>query len=157
MGLEKYGFELIYPEISISHIFPNDHGCVSLYKLTDKTIKSIQKFSAKDARTWNKMFDEYKLNRDLIISSLNSPPAVPIQYAKAISSNNELTESKIALAGDEFRRRSQSMRSWCDEHFESDEIKAMFGTFVSICRPFSRGCRWRRSVLLDWSNNPRWW
>jgi phytoene dehydrogenase-like protein len=159
LGLERYGFELIYPEISISHIFPNDHGCVSLYKLIDKTLKSIQKFSDKDARTWNKMFEEYKLNRDLIISSLNSPPVVPIEYAKAISSNNELTESKIALAGDEFRRRSQSMRSWCDEHFESDEIKAMFGTFAAFVglSPEDAGggdlCYLFAAIIQDGGNN----
>jgi hypothetical protein len=31
LDLKGYGFELIYPNISISHIFPNDHGCVSFY------------------------------------------------------------------------------------------------------------------------------
>ena len=103
------------------------------------------------------MFDEYKLNRDLIISSLNSPPAVPIEYAKAISSNNELTESKIALAGDEFRRRSQSMRSWCDEHFESDEIKAMFGTFTAFVGLSPEDAGGGDLCYLFASNNPRWW
>lgn len=133
LGLERYGFKVIYPEISLSHIFPNDHGYVSLYKSLDKTLKSIQKFSDKDARSWNRMFDEYKSNRDLIISTLNSPPAGPLlEHAKGMSSIDGLNKSKIALVGDEFRRRSQSMRSWCDEQFESDEIKAMFGAFAAF-------------------------
>lgn len=160
LGLERYGFELIHPEISLSHIFPNDHGYVSLYKSLDKTLKSIQKFSDKDARSWNRMFDEYKSNRDLIISSLNSPPAGPIEYTKGKSSNDELTKSKsIALAGDEFRRRSQSMRSWCDEHFESDEIKAMFGAFAAFVglSPEDAGggdlCYSFAAIIQDGGNN----
>ena len=132
LGLERYGFELIHPEISLSHIFPNDHGYVSLYRSLDKTLKSIQKFSDTDARSWNRMFDEYKSNRDLIISSLNSPPVGPLEFEKGNFSDDDLTTSKISLAGDEYRRRTQSMRSWCDDHFESDEIKAMFGTFAAF-------------------------
>jgi phytoene dehydrogenase-like protein len=160
LGLKRYGFELIYPEISLSHIFPNDHGCVSLYKSLDKTLKSIQKFSDKDARSWNKMFDEYQSNRDLTISSLNYPPAGPIEYVKGISSSNdELTRDEIALAGDEIRRRSQSMRSWCDEHFESDEIKAMFGTFAAFVglSPEDAGggylCYLFAAIIQDGGNN----
>lgn len=159
LGLERYGFELIYPEISLSHIFPNYHGCVSLYKSLDKTLKSIQKFSDKDARSWNEMFKEYKSNRELIISSLNSPPSGPIEYAKGVSPNDELTKSKTALAGIEFRRRTQSMRSWCDEHFESDEIKAMFGTFAAFVglSPEDAGggdlCYLFAAIIQDGGNN----
>jgi beta-carotene ketolase (CrtO type) len=159
LGLERYGFELIYPEISLSHIFPNDHGCVSLYKSLDKTLKSIQKFSDKDARSWNKMFDEYMLNKELIVSSLNSPPAGPMEYPKEVSSHDELTKSKKALAGEELRRRSQSMRSWCDEHFESDEIKAMFGTFAAFVglSPEDAGggdlCYLFAAIIQDGGNN----
>lgn len=160
LGLKRYGFELIYPEISISHIFPNAHGCVSFYKSLDKTLKSIQKISDKDARSWNKMFDEYRSNRDLIISCLNSPPADPIEHDKGISSNDKLTKSKLVLAaGDEFRRRNQSMRSWCDEHFESDEIKAMFGTFAAFVglSPEDAGggdlCYSFAAIIQDGGNN----
>jgi beta-carotene ketolase (CrtO type) len=160
LNLKRYGFELIYPEISVSHIFPNDHGCVSLYKSLDKTLKSIQKFSDKDARSWNKMFDEYKSNRDMIISSLNSPPASPIEHENGISSNDKLAKGKIALtAGDDFRRRTQSMRSWCDEHFESDEIKAMFGTFAAFVglSPEDAGggdlCYLFAAIIQDGGNN----
>ena len=160
LGLERYGFELIYPEISLSHIFPNYHGCVSLYKSLDKTLKSIQKFSDKDARSWNEMFKEYKSNRELIISSFNSPPTGgQIEHAKGVSSNDELTKSKTALAGVEFRRRTQSMRSWCDEHFESDEIKAMFGTFAAFVglSPEDAGggdlCYLFAAIIQDGGNN----
>jgi beta-carotene ketolase (CrtO type) len=154
-----YGFELIYPEISLSHIFPNDHGHVSLYRSFDKTLKSIQKFSDKDARSWNRMFDEYRSNRNSIISALNSPPSVPLEYANGNPPNEDLTMTKIALVGDEYRRRSQSMRSWCDEHFESDEIKAMFGTFTAFLglSPEDAGggdlCYLFTAVIQDGGNN----
>jgi beta-carotene ketolase (CrtO type) len=44
--------ELIHPEIPLSHIFPNGQY-ISMSPSIDMTIKSIDKFSAKDAKTVN--------------------------------------------------------------------------------------------------------
>lgn len=51
LGLGKFGFELIQPEICYSHVFP-DGGYISMYRSVDKTIKSIERYSRKDALTW---------------------------------------------------------------------------------------------------------
>ena len=53
LNLSRYGFELIKPEISYSHIFPNG-GYISMYRDIERTIKSIEKYSKRDAHTWNK-------------------------------------------------------------------------------------------------------
>lgn len=36
----------------------------------------------------------------------------------------------LSTNGDRFRRKTRSMRSWCNENFESEEVKAMFGSFA---------------------------
>ena len=41
LNLQRYGFELIHPEICLSHIFPNGKY-ISMYPSIDKTIKSIK-------------------------------------------------------------------------------------------------------------------
>ena len=88
LDLQRHGFELIHPEISFSHIFPNGQY-ISMYPSIDRTIKSIEKFSAKDAKTWYKIFNEYLSNRQSVISSINSPPtrllrkAINIQVRKS--------------------------------------------------------------------------
>ena len=114
LGLDRFGFELIYPEISFSHIFP-DGQYISMYRSLQKTIKSIQKFSVKDAQTWRTLFNKYLVDREKIFSSINSPPSY-LDISSAI----------------EYRKQLQSMRSWCDENFETDEVKVLFGTSASF-------------------------
>lgn len=49
LNLKSQGFELIHPEVSISHLFPNNHGYISIYKSLEKTLESIRKYSERDA------------------------------------------------------------------------------------------------------------
>jgi len=42
LNLDKYGFELLKPEISYSHVFP-DRKYISMYRTVDETVKSIEK------------------------------------------------------------------------------------------------------------------
>ena len=48
---------------------------------------------------------------------------------------------------DEYRFGLQSMRSWCDQTFESEEVKCLFGAFALVhgARP-----RRRRRSRLAW-------
>src|SRR2546430_10157522 len=124
LNLQKYGFELIRPEICYSHIF-TDGGYVSMYRTIDKTMKSIERYSRKDALKWRKMFDEYIAAKHSIISSINSPPLrLSSSLLDGIDKNPELF--------DRYRSSLQSMRSWCNEQFESEESKVMFGTFAAF-------------------------
>ena len=117
LDLQRYGFELIHPEICLSHIFPNGKY-ISMYPSIDMTIKSIKKFSAIDAKSWYKIFNEYLSRRQSVISSINSPPR--------FQASDNYSEAE------EYREHLQSMRSWCNENFESDEAKVMFGTFAAF-------------------------
>src|SRR5215831_8399182 len=107
LNLAKYGFELIYPEVSFSHIFPNGRS-ISMYRSLDKTLKSIQQFSQKDALTWSNLFNKYLSDRDMIISSINSPPVDLIAPTEKLGK----LEHHEDCSAKEFRLRLQSMRSW---------------------------------------------
>lgn len=73
LRLYNYGFKLIKPEICYSHIFP-DGGSISMYRDLQKTVKSLEKYSKKDAQTWIEIFNTYKKEKKDIVSSLNSSP-----------------------------------------------------------------------------------
>ena len=129
LNLNKYGFELLRPEISYSHVFP-DGGYVSMYRNLEQTMKSIEKYSKKDAYTWKKMFERYLVAKDSIISTINTPPL-------PLSTQLAMMEKKSPAASDDdgidpYRSNLQSMRSWCNEWFESEEAKVMFGTFAAF-------------------------
>ncbi len=125
LNLSKYEFELLRPEISYSHIFPGGKY-ISMYRDVEQTIKSIKKYSKRDSLTWKKMFQRYIENRDAIISNINSPP-LPISSELAGIEKSSTTDDGIS-----YRSKLQSMRSWCNEWFESEEAKIMFGTFSSF-------------------------
>jgi beta-carotene ketolase (CrtO type) len=164
LDLKRYGFELIHPEISLSHIFPNDHGYISMYRSLEKTLKSIEKYSKKDAKSWKTMFEGYLANRDSIVLSINSPPPPPANplenTEKRLATRDSQFDRKISVAmGEDYRRRTQSMRSWCNEHFESDEVKSMLGTFAAFVglSPDDAGsgelCYMFSNIIQDGGNN----
>ena len=98
-------------------------------------MKSIEKYSKEDAKSWKGMFEGYLANRDSIISLINSPPSSPIENiaSRPVVINDNLSDRKISVTiGEDCRRQTQSMRSWCNEHFESDEVKSMLGTFAAF-------------------------
>lgn len=128
LELDKYGFELLYPDPSISHLFPNG-GIISMYRDIKKTVKSIEKYSKKDAQTWKKMFDNYMANKDKIIDSLNTPPHPLLSslFIKEVDMKNEREQDWRLY--DEYRSGLQSLRSRCNEYFESEEAKVFFGAW----------------------------
>jgi phytoene dehydrogenase-like protein len=125
LNLSKYEFELIRPEMSYSHVFP-DGGYISMYRNIEQTIKSIEKYSKKDSQTWKKMFERYIEDMDSIITTINSPPLPLYSQLAAIEKNSTID------SGFSYRSKLQSVRSWCNEWFESEEAKIMFGTFSSF-------------------------
>lgn len=153
LNLANYGFELIYPEISFSHIFPHGRS-ISMYRSLDKTMKSIQTFSKRDTLTWSRLFTEYLSDRDKITSSINSAPVDLTKHLEKVGQN----EPREASAN-EFRKQIQSMRSWCEENFESDEVKVVFGTFAAFVglSPDDPGggeiCHLFASIIQDKGNN----
>lgn len=130
LDLEMYGFKLLYPDPSISHLFSNG-GIVSMYRDLNKTVKSLERYSKKDAETWRKMYENYLSRKDQVIESLNTPPpnlGLPSHPGTNITNlkNNNSLEYRLL---DEYRSNLQSVRSWCNEHFESEEAKVFFGSW----------------------------
>ena len=106
-----------------------------MYRNLEQTMKSIEKYSKKDAYTWKKMFERYLVAKDSIISTINTPPL-------PLSTQLAMMEKKSPAASDDdginsYRYNLQSMRSWCNEWFESEEAKVMFGTFATFCWPLT--------------------
>jgi len=156
LNLYSHGFELIRPEISISHLFPKKHGYISMHRSLEKTQESIRKYSNKDAESWEKIFGEYLASKKSIVLDLNTPPSM-VKSNLPTDAPPKLND--LSTDGDRFRRKTQSMRSWCNENFESEEVKAMFGSFAPFVglSPDDAGggelCYLFASVMQDGGNN----
>jgi beta-carotene ketolase (CrtO type) len=121
LELEKHGLELVEPNIVYAHAFP-DGRVLAVSRDLEKTIENIGRYSKKDAETWRKLVERYLAEKEKIVASLFSPPS-------AFSAEAAAWE-RTAGGMDEYRFGLQSMRSWCDETFESEEVKCLFGAFA---------------------------
>ena len=88
----------------------------------EKTVENIGRYSKKDAETWRALVERYRAAKGKIVASLFSPP--PAFSAEAAA----LEQSSAGM--EEYRFGLQSMRSWCDQTFEFEEVKCLFGAFA---------------------------
>ncbi len=121
LELEKHGLEIIEPDIVYAHVFP-DGRCLAVSRDLEKTVANIAQYSKADAETCRGLFLRYREAKEGVISALFSPP--PSFAARATALETE------PGGMDEYRFGLQSMRSWCDQIFESEEVKCLFGAFA---------------------------
>jgi beta-carotene ketolase (CrtO type) len=121
LGLESHGVELIEPDYAWAHAF-SDGGCIAVGRDLDALRGSVARYSARDADTTIELFRRYRAEREGIIRSLFSAPP-PL--------SESIREMEATPGGiDRYRLSLQSMRSWGDETFESEEAKCLFGAFA---------------------------
>lgn len=120
LQLGRYGFELIYSDPCFSHVFPNGRS-ISVRRNVDETCQSIAQFSKMDSATWRALFERFLTVKDQIAASINTPPP---SFADRTSALQNLPGGL-----DEYRFQLQTFRSWCNEMFEVDETKALFGSW----------------------------
>jgi beta-carotene ketolase (CrtO type) len=121
LGLESHGVELIEPDYAWAHAF-SDGGCIAVGRDLDALRGSVARYSARDADTTIELFRRYRAEREGIIRSLFSAPP-PL--------SESIREMEATPGGiDRYRLSLQSMRSWGDETFESDEARCLFGAFA---------------------------
>jgi phytoene dehydrogenase-like protein len=121
LNLFDRGVELIEPEYAWAHAFP-DGGCIAVGADLERARQSIARYSNRDAETAVELFRRYQAEREGIVRSLFSPPE-PL-------STGMLRMEHAPDGLDRYRFSLQSMRAWCDETFESDEAKCLFGAFA---------------------------
>lgn len=120
LELARYGLEIIEPEIVYAHAFP-DGRCLAVSRDLERTLANIAAISAKDAETCRQLFARYRAAKPGIVASLFSPPPPFAEAAAGMARTSEGMER--------YRFGLQSMRSWCDERFETEELKCLFGAF----------------------------
>jgi phytoene dehydrogenase-like protein len=121
LKLAQYGFELIYPDLCVTHAFP-DGGSVSVHRGLEQTCQSIAQYSQKDADIWRDLYHAFLEQKDSLCPSLNRPPPSFAEQATALEN----------LPGglDLYRFQMQSLRSWCNETFEAKETKCLLASWA---------------------------
>ena len=120
LELDRYGLELLTPEISFAHAFP-DGRTVCMFKDLDQTCTSIAAHSTHDAEQWRVLFQQWLGAKDAICAALNTPPG-PLSH--------HLAELERAPGGlEEYRFETQTLRAWTNQWFKQESIRLFLGAF----------------------------
>jgi beta-carotene ketolase (CrtO type) len=117
LELERYGLDLIIPDKVYAHAFPDGRALVVSRDL-DRAVAAVAQYSQRDAETFRALMERYHEGRDAFIKGFFSPPTATTIHGQTDP--------------DAYRFHVQSLRSWANETFESDEVKTLFGGFAAF-------------------------
>lgn len=120
LQLAALGFALIRPEPVFVHAFP-DGEMIAFSNDLEKTVQSIARYSQRDAQTWRMLFGAYQAMKPQVIGALFAPPMAFTAQAAQFE--------QLPGGMDLYRASLQSARSWCDELFESEEMKTLMAAW----------------------------
>lgn len=117
LDLAAHGLELVEPPAVYAHAYP-DGRAVVVGRDLERAVAAVSRFSAEDGEAFRAVVERYRAGRQAFIDGFFSPPAAP----------------DAAPPADDDRRRFalQSLRSWANETFASDEIRTLFGGFAAF-------------------------
>ncbi len=121
LELARHGLALIEPDVVYAHAFA-DGRAVAVHRDVEKSVASIARFSRRDAAAWRALSARYLAERAGLIASFFAPPPSFAEQAAAMQ--------RTPGGMDRYRFSLQSMRSWCNETFESEEVKCLLGAFA---------------------------
>lgn len=118
--------EFVSPPVISSLLLP-DGSSISHHQSLAGTIKSIAKFSQRDAQSWRETYDKFNpIVRDALIPYYYRLPQAHAEFARQLESNP---------AGKEFQRLCQlSPKQVADELFESESVKTLVLSQMAIPR-----------------------
>ena len=120
LELKRYGLELLTPEISFAHAFP-DGRSVHMYTDLEQTCASIAAHSTHDATQWRGLFPQWLAAKDAIRATLNNPPRLLSGHIAGL---------EHAPGGmEEYRFEMQTLRAWTNQWFEHETIRLFLGAF----------------------------
>ena len=129
LELEKYGYRDVSPDPVASTPFKKSGKAISIYRDLDSTLKTISRFSSKDAERFKEIYNFYLESREILLGSLSSSP-VPLS-----SMMSALEQSDTGL--DFLQFSYMSSRDWLEENFESEEMRAFLALWGSNHLPLS--------------------
>jgi len=118
LELERHGVKYVYPDQLRGTIFP-DHSCLVMYRDSVQMAAEIARFSARDARTFTQLVEDYgEFVESTYLPLMYSPPLPP-----------SLQTAELEKSGE-----GRALMQWqastpvqlLDELFESEQVKVHF-------------------------------
>jgi len=118
LELERHGVRYVYPEYLRGTIFP-DHRSIVMYREPERMAAELAKFSARDARTFSQLYEDYAEFIDSTYLPLMYSPPLPPSLQGAELEKSE--EGRTLL-----QWQASTPVQLLNELFESEEVKVHF-------------------------------
>ena len=118
LELERHGVKYVYPEHLRGTIFP-DHRSIVMYREPKRMAAELAKFSARDARTYTQLVEDYgEFIESTYLPLMYSPPLAPSLQSAELEKS---AEGRTLL-----QWQASTPVQLLDELFESAEVKVHF-------------------------------
>jgi phytoene dehydrogenase-like protein len=121
LDLAAHGLELITPDPNWAHV-RSDGKYVLVGREVDATARELARFSERDAQTYRALHQRWLDEKAGLVHGMFSPPP-------SITSEIESIAQRPGGLAD-YRFSLQSVRSWVEETFESDDVRAFVASFA---------------------------
>lgn len=124
LDLERWGVRYRYPDYPRATIFP-DHRSIVMYREPERMAEELSRFSAKDARTFRKLQEDYAdFIESIYIPWMYSPPLPPSMQTAELEKSEE---GRTLL-----QWQATTPVNLLHELFERDEVKVHFLTRLTV-------------------------
>jgi len=117
LELEKHQLEHVFPEVQFAMSFA-DGSALCIYNELEKTCRSIERFSKKDADTYRDFYNRAQVMMDDFIA-----PSTYVQPMPAFDQLRKMTGAPWHEEMNELQMKSP--KQFVDEMFENDKVKAL--------------------------------
>jgi phytoene dehydrogenase-like protein len=118
LELERHGVRYVYPEHLRGTIFP-DHRSIVMYRDAERMAAELARFSARDAKTFRRLYDDYAEFIDATyLPLMYSPPLAPSLQSAELEKSEE---GRTLL-----QWQASTPVQLLDELFECEEVKVHF-------------------------------
>ena len=118
LEVAEHGLELITPDPNWA-LVTTDGQTMTIGRDVEDTVRSLERFSKKDAATWRGLYERYLASKPAIVNGMYSAPQTAAAHL-----------AQLAQAPDEFRFEMQTARSWVNEMFENETVRAFLASFA---------------------------
>jgi beta-carotene ketolase (CrtO type) len=121
LELAKHGLELITPDPNWA-LVTTDGRTMTIGRDVEETVRSIERYSKKDAATWRSLYERYQAAKPAIVTGMYSAPQSQAAHLAQLNQDPQ--------GMDELRFEMQTSRSWVNETFEHDTVRAFLASFA---------------------------
>jgi phytoene dehydrogenase-like protein len=121
LALAEHGLELITPDPNWA-LVTTDGQTMTIGRDVEETARSIGRFSERDAATWRALYQRYLAAKPAIVNGMYSAPQSQAAHLAQLSQDPQ--------GMDELRFEMQTARSWVNETFENETVRAFLASFA---------------------------